>query len=41
MTHVVMALWSHFVGCFLVNLGHWSESLNAIKKQMNEQGEAG
>jgi len=35
-----MALWSHFVGCILVNLRHLSESLYSIKKQMNEQGEA-
>lgn len=40
MTHVVMALWSHFVGRFSVNLDDKCESLFAVI-QTNEQGEVG
>jgi hypothetical protein len=40
MMRVVTALRSLFVKCFLANLSYGGGSLNAIKKQMNEQGEA-
>jgi hypothetical protein len=40
MMHVVTALQSLFVGRFFANLNCGGGSLNAVKKQLNEQGEA-
>jgi hypothetical protein len=38
MMHVVTAMQSLFVGSFFANLNYGGGSLNAIKKQMHEQG---